>query len=141
MLFTWIRAMDSSDNDSDLDQIHTIMAAFEEFDNTGDGDVLAPHLADDVVFMPPGSSPVQGKDEIVERYLEPFPEDMYEIEQQSEQLLVGDELAVNRASVVGHKDPTDGGDKEEVNHKGLDVLRREPDGSWKVVISMWNNES
>ncbi len=71
------------------------MAAFEEFDETGDVDVLVPQLAEDVVFISPGSSPGQGNAEIVERYLEPFPEDACDIEQHCEELLVGGELAVN----------------------------------------------
>lgn len=129
------------DSDSDLDNIHEIMAAFEEFDNTGDADALATHLAEDVVFMPPGDSPVQGKDEIVERYLEPFPEGAYDIEQHSEDLLVGDKVAVNRASVVGQRVSTDGEEDEEVSHKGVDVFRKDGDGSWKVVISIWNDQA
>lgn len=53
------RHMVSGDGDSDLETIHELMAAFEEFDNTVDEDVLAPHLAEDVVFMPPDNSPVR----------------------------------------------------------------------------------
>lgn len=133
--------MDSSDTDSDLDQIHEIMEAFEQFDNTGDAEVLAPHLAEDVVFMAPGNSPVRGKDEVVERYLEPFPGDEYEIEQHSEDLLISDDLAVNRATVVGQTGSTNDGGEEAVSHKGLDVFRRKPDGTWKVAIAMWNDQA
>lgn len=133
--------MGPNESDSDLGKIHEIMTAFEEFDNTGDVDVLAPHLAEDVVFMSPGRSPVRGKDEIVERYLEPFPEDAYDVEQHSEDLLVGDTLAVNRVSVIGQRVSPNGEEDEAVSHKGIDVFRKDPDGSWEVVISIWNDQA
>lgn len=132
--------MGSEESNADFEKIHQIMTAFEEFDNTGDADVVAPHLAEDVVFMSPGSSPVQGKDEIVAQFLEPFPEDAYDIDQHSEDLLVDEELAVNRASVVGKRVSTDG-EEEEVSHKGIDVFQKDSDGSWKIIISIWNDQA
>lgn len=115
------------------------MAAFETFDNTGDASVLAQHLADDAVFMPPGSPPVEGKEEIVESILEPFPADVYDVEQTTDALLVCDDLAVNRASTIGTKSIEDG--EQEVSHKGLDVFRKDSDGTWKVAISIWNQQA
>ena len=68
MMFARIRALDSSENDSGLEQTHPMMRPFEELGDIGDEDALALQFAEDIVFMPPGSSPIQGKDEIVERY-------------------------------------------------------------------------
>lgn len=134
--------MTADGSPSDVDRIEQIRQAFARFDTTGEVDVLAPHLADDVVFMPPERSPITGAD-AVETYLDEFPAETYEfdVDQPSEQLLVGTDLAVNQASVTGTKTPVDGEDSERVSHKGVDVFRKDPDGSWKVVISIWNEQA
>lgn len=41
-------------------------AAWEKWDETGDLSVIADHLAEDVVVMPDGESPIAGKENVTE---------------------------------------------------------------------------
>ncbi len=34
-----------------------------------------------------------------------------------------------------------GEEDENVSHKGLDVFRKDADGSWKVMMSIWNDQA
>ncbi|MFB6220966.1 MAG: nuclear transport factor 2 family protein [Halolamina sp.] len=119
---------------TDGEPIEEIMAAWQTFDDTGDLSVLTDHLADDVVHSPMGGKPVVGKGAVVEhlRGLDPTENDW---EMELDDVEVGTDLAIARATIRGQTAPDDGSDPEEIVLSSVDVFRREDDGSWKQIIS------
>lgn len=129
--------MPSNASADDREQIARIRAAWEVYDNTGDVTGIADHLADDIVLMPPGAPPIVGKKAVVEGLTG---ERDYDVVQKSEGLFISGNLAVDRITVTGSRDPTAGDDSMDVDFKGIDVYRRDVDGTWKCVIAIWNTQ-
>lgn len=123
---------------SDREQIARIRAAWEAYDNTGDITAIAEYLAEDVVLMPPGAPPIVGKEAVVEGLAD---ERDYDIDQASEEVFVSGNLAVDRITITGSRDPTAGDDADGVSLKGVDVYRRDADGTWKCLIAIWNTRA
>lgn len=130
--------MPSKDTADDRKQIARIRAAWEAYDNTGDITAIADHLAEDIVLMPPGTPPIAGKEAVAEGLTGASDAD---IDQKCEGLFVSGNLAVDRITITGSRDPSACDDVVDVSLKGVDVYRREADGAWKCIIAIWNNQT
>lgn len=130
--------MPSNDDADDRAQIDRIRAAWEAYDDTGDVTEIADYLAEDIVLMPPGAPPIAGKAAVVAGLAG---ERNYDIDQTSVDLVVSGELAVDRLTVTGTRNPSAGHDSVDVSFKAVDVYRRDADGTWKCIISIWNDQA
>lgn len=128
---------DDTSTAADILRIDEIRERWERFDNTGDESEITDLLAENVTFLPPGSEPIIGKAAVTDT-LASFPTDAYDVEHTGEDLLVSGDLAVDYVSVEGTKLNDD---DSEVSLKGLDVYRREERNSWKLVFSIWNDQT
>lgn len=128
------RDQDDSSSGVGAEQADEIMEAWQEFDDTGDITVLADYLAEDVIHSPPGAPPIVGKDALLEHLdgLDPT-EAGWEI--QIDDLVVGEDLAVARSTIVGEPSSNAAGDPEKVSLSSIDVFQRQNDGSWNQIIS------
>lgn len=131
--------MSSNDHGTAYEQLEQITAAWEEYDRTFDASVIADFLAEDIKFLPPGGSPIEGKEAAID-YLDRPDREGVDIDQWPEDIIVGDDLAVVHVSVEGTSPSEEGDEPEEVSHKGLDVYRRDGTGNWEQVISIWNDQ-
>jgi len=52
---------------------------------------------------------------------------------------VSGDLAVVRGTDTGTTAPKSGGEPVKYNLKWLTVLERQPDGTWKWIYEMWND--
>lgn len=125
----------------DREQIEEITAAWEEYDRTRDVSAIADYLAEDVVIMPPGDSPVAGKVAVKEWLDQPEEEGDGDLPQWIEEIHVSGNLAVVYAAKEGTRVPDDGDKPVEVSYKGLDVYRSSEKGEWKQIISIWNDQA
>lgn len=125
------------------EEFERITAAWEEYDRTRDVAAIADYFAEDVVLMPPGESPVVGKESVKEwlDHPEEGGDQDEELPQWIEDIYVSGDLAVVYAAKEGTTMPDDGGEPVEVSYKGLDVYRRDADGVWKQLISIWNDRA
>lgn len=114
------------------------ISALEEFDRTYEVSAIADSLAEDVMFLPPDSSPIEGKDAALEYLEREDPDPNPDLEQWPEHIYVSGDLAVVHASVGTF--PNGGDEPVEGGHKGLDVYRRDEEGDWKHIISIWNDQ-
>jgi uncharacterized protein (TIGR02246 family) len=99
-------------------------------------------LADDAVWMPPNSPAVVGKEAINSWARDFFSRYTLDVDSLPVEVLeVGNELAVRRFRSVGRYIPSDGGEPVPYDQKYVDILRRQPDGSWSIALHMWSSNT
>lgn len=118
--------------------IARIREAWERFDNTGEATEIADHLADDVVLLPPGAPPITGKAAVMEGVTGSGDND---IEQSSENLVVSGDLAVDWIGVRTARDSPASDVSDDTKLQEVDVYRRDENGTWKLIIAIWNNQT
>jgi ketosteroid isomerase-like protein len=93
----------------------------------------------DVLEMPPNELPFIG----IEAYRtwssdDPF---SYQIKAASmDEIRVTGDWAYSRYSYTWILTPVPGGESVEVSGKGIWIVQRQPDGSWKIAREIWNND-
>lgn len=113
----------------------------EEWENAVEskdiGRILA-LITDDVVFMPPGAPSIVGKKAVEETYRALFMR--YSIQQTfaPEEIQVGADWAFARGVDVLTLVPLDGNVPIVVRARGVSILKREQDGSWKFARGITN---
>ncbi len=111
-----------------------------------DTDALAALWTDDIVALPPGIPPLVGREANV-KYLEASKHEMakYDIlaynQEWQEVFPVSDDYAWEWGYISGRLRPVAGGEEIEYRYKALRILKRQPDGSWKVHRTAWNDMS
>ena len=94
---------------------------------------------DDAVLMFPGRPVIRGRDAIRPFILEFCRQYQFQFpEWQTDELTVRGDLAIHRFHGVAILTPRAGGDATHRDSKYLDVLRRGPDGKWRVAVHMFN---
>ena len=124
-----------------IEELHqTDMAASKAKDTS----TLVSLCTDDCVMLPPGEDPIVGK-EAIRASLEQDvnQEEDYRITEYvhdfAEVRVLG-EWAFEWGTFSAAAEPLDGGAHIRSSGKILRVLRQQPDGTWKVARSIWNND-
>jgi ketosteroid isomerase-like protein len=105
---------------------------------TGDAQRYLALLADDALFMPPNSLAKQGEElrewlcDFVERYR------VHYLRLTHDETVVEGSLAYHRFTYGWNVTPREGGETLTGHGKGLHILRRQPDGAWKIAREIWN---
>lgn len=98
---------------------------------------------DDVVTMHPGSPPVVGRDANVAR-LKAGIEQMKDQEimaynEQFQEVRILGDWAYEWGSITGRTRPFSGGKEASYHFNVMRILQRQPDGSWKIARSIYND--
>ncbi len=125
---------------SETDQQKVIAVADEEAAaiETGDARRYLALLADDALFMPPNSLAKQGEElrewlrDFVERFRVQY------LRFTHDETVVEGSLAYHRFIYGWIVTPKAGGETLTGHGKGLHILRRQPDGGWKIAREIWN---
>ena len=115
---------------SQLEQIEQI--------TTPDIELYLSHFSDNAVLLPPNGPEVVGKQAALEFYKSAFHgAESLRIEYSDPIIEVSGRLAVRRYS--GTADIRFDSSREEIRvaTKYLDVLKKQPDGSWKIIVHAW----
>ncbi len=128
------------------------LAAIEELhrrdmaaSKAGDFETLRSIITDDAVMMPPGVHPTRGR-EAIERGLSRMAEAMSGVEVLEyvldfEEVVVCGDYAFEWGHIRGAMRARDASEAEveRSTYKVMRILRRQPDGAWKVHRSIWND--
>ena len=109
--------------------------------NRGDVAGFLATLTDDAVMLPPHEPSVSGKNAIrpwiAKAFFDPF---KLQLDFHFEEVEVLGEVAVARGPFKLSLTPKTGGSVIEDKGKFIDILRRQPDGSWKFARVIWNSD-
>lgn len=109
---------------------------------TNDIDSIAAHWTDSTVIMPPNAPILRGR-EAVRAWVVAFLDQMRLVDgrfMESEVAISGD-LALERVAFQLTVQPVGGGETVVDVGKGLHVYRRQSDGSWRLVMDIWNADA
>ena len=96
-------------------------------------------LADDAVFLPPSLLPKGGEE--LRRWLDEFLRGFAVewLDFVHEEVSVEGDLAYHVYLYRWRVTPRSGGEGIISQGKGMHILRRQPDGSWKIAREIWND--
>ena len=126
---------------ADKEQIAQNIATWKELGKTGDTEKFLTYFADDVMIFPEGQPVLKGLDalrRVVENRTGPRRTTTWDVPSSITVAQAGDLAYVVTGNSVTTTDPTGG--SVTVRNKGIQVWRKEPDGSWKEIIVIVNAE-
>jgi uncharacterized protein (TIGR02246 family) len=126
------------DSAKDVAAIESMSAARAKAFNEGDADAIAIHFADDGILMPPGQAAVTGRPAVASYYQTIFEEYAAELTSGYKEVKVSGDLAIGRGYAEVRLTPRAGGESVVSTAKYLNVLQRQPDGSWLTTHDIWN---
>lgn len=102
-----------------------------------DAATIADIYAEDAIFLPPGQSPLRGRDTIRSLFEAQFDAMDADYEFSIEQIEVADDWAWRRGryEVVA---PLPNGDTLRADDKFVDIWHRDEDGRWRIAVDIWN---
>jgi uncharacterized protein (TIGR02246 family) len=118
--------------------IRQLYNQIEENWNSGNMDKIMANIADDVVQMPPGQPVVVGKEALRSAYGQFLSRNTDIWEPLIEQIVISGDLAIVRNSSTESSTPKEGGNTTTIIGKTIHVFKRGIDGSWKMIIEIWN---
>ena len=126
--------------DKDTAAIHVLSEQVTQAYIARDWDKFAGYFTEDAIWMPNEVLPLQGKDEWW-TFVEPFWDTTAVVEMSvaSEEIVVAGDWAFERHTERQVIRPAGGeGETLTFNFKGIWLLQRQDDGSWKIVRYIWN---
>jgi uncharacterized protein (TIGR02246 family) len=128
-------------NQEDINAIRKLFNDFCEAHKYGDGADLAEFYADDAVLMPSDEPIVTGKAAIASRYQQDLERFTVELVANSDEIDVSGNLGFARGTFMIKLTPKAQGEKIEITFKAISILRKGPDGSWKLYCDIWNSDA
>jgi ketosteroid isomerase-like protein len=121
------------------DQILAPIAEERSAIATGDAGRYFAALADNALFLPPNTSAKTGAE--LRAWLGAFVHDFRAewLSFVSSEVQVFGEAAYHVYSYRWRVTPVGGGNVTVASGKGLHILRRQPDGQWKIAREIWNS--
>ncbi len=126
------------DVDRDQGRIRSLSQAWIEAIRAKDINLLLTMIDDNAVFLPPGSPPVRGRDEITKMFRTFFSRCDPEQSVAIEEIQVSGDWALAWGAETMKATPVGGGPPLTMRGHGLSILRRQQDGSWKFARGINN---
>ncbi len=121
---------------ADVDAINKVME--KPYWKDGDLDSFIDLFTDDAIWMPPGGLPVVGKEAL--RAWVSWAEDVTweHFSTSTEEVVVAGDWAFARLAATMVMTPQAGEEATPSYLKGLQILQRQTDGSWRIARYIWN---
>jgi uncharacterized protein (TIGR02246 family) len=129
------------DAPADVAAIKAMAAAWGPAETAGDAAALTEQYADGAFQLPPNGSIRVGKEAIQSAFRTDFDQSIHETADVAEDVRVVGDLAFARGTYAAKSTPKVPG-AAIVDDKGkwLTAYRRQADGSWKIVVDIWNSD-
>lgn len=134
-------ACDSSSKGDDADEVSAIKAmsaARAKAFNEGKAADIAIHFTEDGVLMAPGAPATSGRAAVQAYYQSIFDQYVTDLESGYEEVKVSGDMAYGRGFAKVKLVPHAGGDTLVSSAKYINILERQPDGTWLTTHDIWN---
>ncbi len=126
------------DIEADIEAIKGVPQVAMRAFNEGDLESYISLFVDDAVWMPPGDVTIIGKEEI-RNWFDFFDLISHEIVISVDEVQVSGDWALVRDNFKGTSTQKESGETTEIDNKGLVIMKRQLDGSWKITHAIWNS--
>jgi uncharacterized protein (TIGR02246 family) len=128
--------------EADIAAIRAVSDARAEAFCQGNAQGIAAHFSEDAFLMAPGTPSLRGPAAVAAYYQQLFDQYAYTgLRSGYEAVEVDGDLAFGRGFAELALLPRSGGDTLRSRAKYLNILRRQPDGSWKTTHDIWNGDA
>jgi ketosteroid isomerase-like protein len=121
-------------------EIRQFLETAGEAVSAGDVEAEVNRFTDDGIYMWPDAPAIEGREELREWFERRFALVEAQIQNQSQELVVSGDWAFERGTYVARIRPRAGTAVDTVLGKYVNVLRRQPDGSWKIAWRIRNRD-
>jgi uncharacterized protein (TIGR02246 family) len=108
---------------------------------TGDVDGLLSVYTIDVVMMPPNEPALHGQDATKKWAEAMFGQVTMKGRYTTSDVSVAGDWAIDRYTGVLTITPKGGGSPSEEKVKGIHIMKRQPDGTWRIAQDVWNSDA
>jgi uncharacterized protein (TIGR02246 family) len=119
-------------------EIDSLGRQWEEAANRGQVEGIMEIYAPDAVILPPGGPVIEGSETIRELFRQEFERFDTKLAFTTQEIEVDGDMAFRRGRYVWRGTPRLSGQTVETTNKFLEVWRRQPDGTWRISVDMWN---
>ena len=119
-------------------EIDSLGRKWEEAANTAQVERLVEIYAPDAVILPPGGPVIEGSETIRELFRQEFERFDTKLAFTTQEIEVAGDMAYRRGRYVWRGTPRLSGQTVETTNKFLEIWKRQPDGSWRIAVDMWN---
>jgi uncharacterized protein (TIGR02246 family) len=126
---------------ADVEAIKKLTVDFNTAMSAGNVDKLVSLYTDDAVRVPPNKPPQVGKEAIRSSFQEYLDKFTVQNEGVIVDLKVSGDLAFMRGSWTSINTSKTGGESTRDNGSFVQVVQKQPDGSWKVICNVYSDES
>lgn len=133
-------AEEAPSTEADIEAIKNVIQQEITAVNAGDLESFLEVFAPDVEIIPPNQPAVRG--EQARQWARNFMGQVaIQVAYSNEEFTVAGDIGVHRCSLDATFSPKDGGDSIQERGAGIHILRRQPDGSWKIAWDIWNTDA
>ena len=125
--------------EEDKAAITAVSKARAEAFNNEDAKGVAVHFTENAGLMAPEKSALIGQRAIEDYYQSIFDEFEVRLDSYYEEVKVSGDMAIGRGEATVQLKPKGENKTTTSSSKYLNVLRRQPDGSWKTTYDIWNS--
>lgn len=135
-----VAAQNPAPSEGDVAAIDAVYAEWSQALAARGAEGYASFFVADGAVLPPDGQAVEGRDAIRKWIQKVLDESTVKDARLSwGPLRISNGMAVRRFTLSGQRVPKKGGDPTRFNNKYVDVLQKQPDGSWKFVYRMWSS--
>lgn len=127
--------------EQDKEAITAVSNARAEAFNRSDAAEIAAYFTDEAILMAPGTPAMTGRDAVRDYYQSIFDQYTPKLESRYVEVEVEGDLAYGRGIATITLTPEGSRDTVVSTSKYLNILERQPDGSWKTTHDIWNANS
>jgi len=124
--------------EEDIAAITAVSSARAQAFNESDAQGIAIHFTEDAILMAPSAPAMQGREAVAAYYQSIFDEYEPVLESYYEEVEVSGDMAYGRGEAKVTLTPRNGGPTTTSTSKYLNILQRQPDGSWQTTHDVWN---
>jgi ketosteroid isomerase-like protein len=130
-----------ADAQADVAAINAIREREMAFANSGNMDSLLTVYTSDVVFMPPNERAVIGQEAVKKWGDATLQQVSFNVRYTSSDVNVSGDWGIDHYAGVFTVTPKAGGSPVVENIKGVHVMKRQSDGTWRIAQDVWNSDA